>query len=57
MMPILRALSRAAVHACMMNAGQVCAAPTRLLVPQARFAEVADTGSGSGAGHGGRRAG
>lgn len=30
-----------AVAGCMMNAGQVCAAPTRLLVPQDRFAEVA----------------
>lgn len=30
-----------AVMGCMMNAGQVCAAPTRLLVPQDRFAEVA----------------
>lgn len=30
-----------AVGACMMNAGQVCAAPTRLLVPQDRFDEVA----------------
>ena len=30
-----------AVAGCMMNAGQVCAAPTRLLVPKTRFAEVA----------------
>lgn len=29
------------VTACMMNAGQVCAAPTRLIVPQDRFDEVA----------------
>lgn len=31
----------AAVAGCMMNAGQVCAAPTRLIVPQDRFDQVA----------------
>ncbi len=31
----------ASVMACMMNAGQVCAAPTRLIVPEDRFDEVA----------------
>lgn len=30
------------VLSCMMNAGQVCAAPTRLIVPESRFAEVAE---------------
>ncbi len=35
------ALVPKSVAVCMMNAGQVCAAPTRLLVPEDRFAEVA----------------
>lgn len=35
------ALVPKAVGGCMMNAGQVCAAPTRLIVPEDRFDEVA----------------
>ncbi|MDB5682816.1 MAG: hypothetical protein JWM38_2441 [Sphingomonas bacterium] len=32
---------RMSVFGCMMNAGQTCAAPTRLIVPEERFEEVA----------------